>query len=73
MPQFAGERQANGFTWRLYVSTFKGNPVDIALAETPARTLLVVLLSTEYEHDAMYEAIYLPMMDELLPIEAVTP
>ncbi|MGD9099869.1 MAG: alpha/beta hydrolase, partial [Anaerolineae bacterium] len=72
-PQLAGERQANDFTWQLYVSTFKGNPVDIALAETQARTLLVVLLSTEYEHDAMYEAIYLPMMDALLPIEAVTP
>jgi pimeloyl-ACP methyl ester carboxylesterase len=69
VPQFVGERQANGLTWGLHAAEFEGNPVDLALAEADGLTLLVVLLSVRSEHDAVYEALFLPVVDATLPAE----
>lgn len=68
-PELAGSRQANGLKWRLYTSAFKGDPVDLAYAETGGRTLLVVMMSTAEEHDALYEAVFLKVVDALAPAE----
>ena len=66
-PTFANQRQANGLNWKLYTSEFRGNPVDIALAEGNGYTLMVVLLSEQSEHVAIYEAVFLPAIDALVP------
>lgn len=59
--------------WRslspLYVSELRGDPVDLALAASDDLTLLVVLSTRDDERDAMYEAVYLPVIDALEPIE----
>ena len=68
-PVSAGERKANGLTWTLYVTKFKGDPVDLALTENNGLTLLVVMLSDSREHDALYETVYLPIVDALVPVE----
>ena len=68
-PQFAGEREANGFIWTLYTAAYKGNPVDLALADADDTTMLVVLLSNNDEHAALYERVFVPVVDALLPLE----
>jgi hypothetical protein len=67
-PKSVGERKANGLVWKLYVAEFQGNPVDLALAENGTQTLLVTLVSDSEEHDAMYKAVYLPVIDALVPV-----
>jgi pimeloyl-ACP methyl ester carboxylesterase len=69
IPRAVGEREANDLIWKLYVSELRGNPVDLALAESDSLTLLVVLSTRNDERDAMYEAVYLPVIDALEPIE----
>jgi hypothetical protein len=69
VPEAVGEREAKGLLWRLYVSELGGNPVDLALAESDDLTLLVALSARKDEHDAMYEAVYLPVIDALEPID----
>jgi pimeloyl-ACP methyl ester carboxylesterase len=68
-PELAGRHQANGLTWRLYTAAFKGDPVDLAFAETGDRTLLVAMLSNAEEHDALYDAVFLKAVDSLVPTE----
>lgn len=69
-PQFLVQRKANGFTWRLYRSMYKGNPVDIALAENgKGRTYLVIMLSLKSEQEQLYRLVYLPVIDALKPIK----
>ena len=68
-PVSAGERKANGLTWALYVTECKGEPVDLALAEEGVLTLLVVMWSDSREHDSLYEMVYLPVIDALVPVE----
>jgi pimeloyl-ACP methyl ester carboxylesterase len=68
-PRFVSEHQANGFAWSFYATTFRGEPVDIALAEGDGLTMLVALLSSRSEHDALYEAVFLPVTSALTPIE----
>lgn len=68
-PMRAGEYNANGLTWTLYTAKFKEHPVDMALAERNGSTLLVVMLSQADERDALYEAVYLPVIDALKPID----
>jgi hypothetical protein len=67
-PTSVGEDQAfNGLTWHFYEATFEGNPVDLALAETDAQTLLVVLVSEPDERDQLYQAVFIPVVESLLP------
>lgn len=69
VPEFAGGREANGLTWRLYVAEYRGNLVDLALAETDDLTLYVSLVSDGSERSVVYEAVFVPAIDALLPVE----
>lgn len=62
------QRDANGLTWSLYALNVQGLSLDIALAQTDGLTLLVVLQSAPYERDSLYESVFLPVVDELVPI-----
>ena len=69
LPESVGEREANGLTWTLYTVEVQGISVDIALAEGGGKVLIVLLQSPLGERDALYEAVYLPAIDALVPIE----
>jgi pimeloyl-ACP methyl ester carboxylesterase len=58
-----GTRSAHGFTWKLYIATFNGRPVDIAMAQDGNEALVVMMFSHPDEHDALYRTVFLPMVD----------
>lgn len=68
-PESTGEREANDLTWTLYVVEIQGIGVDLALAEHGEVTLLVVLQAPTSERDALCEAVFLPAVDGLVPLE----
>jgi hypothetical protein len=68
-PRPTGERQANELTWSLYSFQVQGVPRDLGLAESQAGTLVVVLRSAPDERDALYETVFLPVVDALVASE----
>ncbi len=67
-PASVGEREANGLTWNLYAVTVQGLSVDFALAESEGLGLIVLLQSAPEEHDFLYQAVFLPVIDALTPL-----
>jgi len=59
----AGTRQANGLAWKLYTSSSYGRPVDIAVADDGDWSIVVLLFSNQDEHEALYQTVFLPMVD----------
>jgi pimeloyl-ACP methyl ester carboxylesterase len=57
------QRSANGLTWSIYVTSAQGSPVDMAFAKSGNETLMVLLMSHKDEHEALYQAVFLPMID----------
>jgi pimeloyl-ACP methyl ester carboxylesterase len=68
-PESVGEREANDLSWTLYTTTVQGLHIDVALAESEGLALIVLLQSTADEHDALYESVFLPVLDALIPAE----
>jgi pimeloyl-ACP methyl ester carboxylesterase len=62
-PSPAGTRQANGHSWTLYYTTSNGRPVDVAAVDDGGSSLVIVMFSHPDEHDALYRAVFLPMVD----------
>jgi pimeloyl-ACP methyl ester carboxylesterase len=56
-------RQANGMTWSMYSTSSQGIPVDIAFAKSGNETMMVLLISYKDEHDALYNTVFLPVID----------
>ena len=67
-PAATGSRQANGLSWTFYGLQVQGVSVDIALAEQKGATLLILLQGTLEERDALYQAVFLPAVDALVPL-----
>jgi hypothetical protein len=67
-PQRTTERQADELTWSLYAFQVQGVPRDLALAQSEGVTLLVLMRSAAGERDALYEAVFLPAVDALVPL-----
>ena len=57
------ERSANNLTWSIYRTTSKGHPVEMAFAKSGNETLMILTISYEEEHDALYNAVFLPIID----------
>ena len=57
------ERKVNGLTWSIYRASSQGNPVDMAFARSGNDTLMVLMFSSRDEHDALYNAVFLPVTD----------
>ncbi len=57
------ERQANRLTWSIYETSSQGYPVDIAFANSDNQTLMILLISYKDEHDALYNTVFLPIID----------
>ncbi|MEW5871142.1 MAG: alpha/beta fold hydrolase [Chloroflexota bacterium] len=68
-PKAAGEHEANGSTWELYTSTFRGNPVDLAFTQVEGQTILVAMLSPKSEHTALYQNIFLELVERVRWVE----
>ncbi len=67
-PEVTGTRDANGMTWSLYSFTSQGFPVDMAIADSGSLAIVVLLQSSNDEHDSLYDAVFLPMVDLTIPI-----
>jgi hypothetical protein len=72
MPAPTGERPANGLTWSLYTFEAQGVPRDLAVAESQAGILVLVVRSAVDERDALHERVFLPMVDALVLLAAET-
>jgi pimeloyl-ACP methyl ester carboxylesterase len=68
-PESVGERVAESLTWTLYAAEVQGVLVDFALAESNELALIVLLQSAADEHDTLYETVFLPVVDALVPAE----
>ena len=68
-PQSVGEREANDLVWTLYAVEVQAVSVDFALAESEGLALIVVLQSAPGEQNELYEAVFLPAVDALAPLE----
>lgn len=67
-PTMVGIRKANDLAWSLYKTTSYGRPVDLAVADSPQGDAMVVLLFCHKdEHDALYQTVYLPIIDSVKP------
>lgn len=54
---------ASALTWSLYESEVQGLHVDIALAESDGGTAFMLLIATQAERDAYYQAVLAPAID----------
>jgi len=66
-PIQTGQRRAHGLTWTLYTSTSYGRPVDIAMADYRGRSLVAVVFCNQDEHEAIYQTVFLPLVDSIAP------
>jgi hypothetical protein len=69
IPESTGERQANDLVWSLYDVEAQDAPRDIALAESDGMTLVVIVRSPADEQDALFEAVFLPIVDAMVTLE----
>ncbi|HUI90239.1 MAG TPA: alpha/beta fold hydrolase [Anaerolineales bacterium] len=63
----AGQRRANGFNWKLYTSSSYGRPVDVAMVDDGKSSIVIVQFCNKDEHDALYQTVFLPMVDSATP------
>ncbi|HTX93104.1 MAG TPA: alpha/beta fold hydrolase [Anaerolineales bacterium] len=67
-PVQSGVRHANGLDWALYSTTSYGRPVELAMADSPNRGAYVVILFCHGdERTALYQTVFLPIIDSLEP------
>ncbi len=61
--------QVGNFTWDFYAFEVRTYPVDLALAEEGGKAYFVLLVSPEDERDALYEQVFLPVVEALGPLQ----
>ncbi len=61
--------EVGNFTWDFYEFQVRAYPVDLALTEEGGRAYFVLLVSPEDERDALYEQVFLPVVQALGPLE----
>jgi pimeloyl-ACP methyl ester carboxylesterase len=62
-PVKTGEHKTPGLSWTIYHTTSQSLPVDLAFARQDTQTILVLMQSHPDERDAMYETVFLPVVD----------
>ena len=73
LPSSTGTRKTTAFTWDLYTVEVEAPSVgtvavDLALVETD-KPYLVLLQALEDEHDTLHEAVFLPAVEAMAPLE----
>lgn len=66
-PVWSSQRTANGLDWALYTATSYGRPVDIAMADHSGSSIVVLAFSDIDEHEALFPAVFLPVVDSIRP------
>lgn len=64
-----GQRQTKDLNWNLYSLTLQGQPADLALAQSGDRTFVIMLVSDVIERQALYDSVFLPAIDALVPLK----
>jgi pimeloyl-ACP methyl ester carboxylesterase len=61
-------RKSNGLTWSLYTTTSYGRPVELAMANSQQYgAFVVVLFCHKDEREALYQTVFLPIIDSVQP------
>lgn len=68
-PEMAAEYTANAQDWQLYTVEVQGMGVDFAVTGDEEGLLMVVLQTAVAERDALYESVFMPVVDALMPLE----
>ncbi len=69
-PILVGTRKANGLDWSLYETTSYGRPVELAMSDSAQGDALIVLLFCHKDElDALYQTVYLPIIDSVVPFQ----
>jgi pimeloyl-ACP methyl ester carboxylesterase len=63
------QRRVNGLSWNLYKTSSQGNPIDLAFAKSGNETFMILLISYENEHNALYQTVFLPIIDSVTSSE----
>ncbi|MGA9351055.1 MAG: alpha/beta hydrolase, partial [Anaerolineae bacterium] len=61
--------ESDSLVWDLYSFEYQSYRADLALAEDDDKAYFVLLISPADERDALYETVFLPVVDALAPIE----
>lgn len=73
-PESVGTHETAAFTWTLYrvdVTVQNMNiAVDVALAEADGTSYVVLLQMEADEYDTLHEAVFIPVLDALAPLDA---
>lgn len=62
-PIEAGTHTANGRIWMLYTGKSNNRPVDLAIADLGSTSYVIMMFSHADERDALYNTLFLPMID----------
>lgn len=65
----SGERSANGLVWSLYAFEIEGVARDLAAAGYGEIIYIVLVRSAPGERDTLFEAVLLPIIDSLVPLD----
>ena len=65
----AASVESGSFVWDLYSFEYQSYRADLALAEDDGKAYFVLLVSPPDERNALYETVFLPVVDALVPIE----
>jgi pimeloyl-ACP methyl ester carboxylesterase len=68
-PEISTQVEANGLSWALYEAEAQGYPLDFALAEPEELAIVILLVSDAADRDMLYEALFLPAVEALVPVE----
>jgi hypothetical protein len=61
--------ESDSLVWALYSFEYQSYRADLALAEDGDKAYFVLLISPPDERDALYESVFLPVVDALAPLE----
>ena len=61
--------ESDSLVWDLYSFEYQSYGADLALAEDEDTAYFVLFISPPDEHDALYETVFLPVVDALAPLE----
>ena len=64
-PDVLSTQEAGGRTWSLYETEAQGLPINLALAEEETITYIVLLISSPDEQPALYDAVFLPALENI--------
>lgn len=74
LPESTGAVETGAYTWTLYEINVQqaglSIAVDLALAENETGVTLVLLQTLEDDHDALHEAVFIPVVEALAPAGA---